>query len=287
MQVGDEHLPKMVLSFILVNNMKNQILPIVLGIVCLGLVVAVVSIKKQAGDEKRKDTEEILDLSNKVVKATDDLGEQQRVNSLLEQTNELRKTQLVALTNQLVAASNSLVQTATSLKSTQDQMTREIAQRDAKITDLESQNAALDQRANDLTASLTNLTAQIDDTKRKLAASEGDKAFLEKELKRMMTEKAELERQFNDISVLRAQVAKLREEMNVSRRLDWMRRGVFATADQKGAQQLIQSGPASRAVAPQSTQHYDLNVEVNADGSIKVLPPITNAPPSASPNPGK
>ena len=24
--------------------------------------------------------------------------------------------------------------------------------------------------------------------------------------------------------------------------------------------------------------HYDLNVEINADGSVKVIPPLTNAP---------
>ena len=126
-----------------------------------------------------------------------------------------------------------------------------------------------------MTSALTNLTAQIIDTKGKLARSEGDKAFLEKELTRLMAEKAELERQFNDLVLVRAQVAKLREELNVSRRLEWIRKGLFATEDQKGAQKLMQKSTA----APADTKgHYDLNVEVNADGSVRVIPPLTNAP---------
>jgi predicted nuclease with TOPRIM domain len=132
-----------------------------------------------------------------------------------------------------------------------------------------------------LSLQITNLNAQIAETQRKLTASEGDKAFLEKELKRMMAEKSELERQFNDLTVLRAQVAKLKEELSIARRLDWIRRGLFASADQKGAQQLVQAGPAAVGTGQPKTNLYDLNVEVSADGSVRVIPPLTgtNAPP--------
>jgi len=85
----------------------------------------------------------------------------------------------------------------------------------------------------DLNAAITNLNTQILETQRKLTASEGDKAFLEKELKRLMGEKAELERQFNDLKVLRAQVAKLKEELTIARRLDWIRRGLFTSSVQR------------------------------------------------------
>jgi chromosome segregation ATPase len=266
--------------------MKNQIGVIVLVVVCIGLVVAVVSIKKQDNEEKLKDSEKIYDLSNNVVKTTGALDEQRQVNVFLEQTNAARKAEIAILTNKLAQVSNTLAEVSTTLeqaKTTLKATEEEVARRNAKITELESQNAALDQRAADLSMSLTNLTVQIDDTKKKLAASEGDKTFLEGELKRLMTEKAELERQFNDLTVLRAQVAKLKEELNVSRRLDWIRKGLFAASDQKGAQQLIQSGPAAPATTPQPTQHYDLNVEVNADGSIKVIPPLPNGPATTAP----
>jgi chromosome segregation ATPase len=161
----------------------------------------------------------------------------------------------------------------------------EVAQRDAKISELEAQNQALDQRTADLSTSITNLTSQIEDTQKKLATSEGDKAFLEKELQRLMSEKAELERQFNDLTILRAQVVKLKEELNISRRLEWIRQGLFTRSEQKGAQQLMQKSTptpaeANNTNAQPARPNYDLNVEVNADGSVRVIPP-TNSPAGA------
>jgi hypothetical protein len=127
------------------------------------------------------------------------------------------------------------------------------------------------------------LTTQIEETKRKLTASEGEKGFLEKELKRLMAEKAELEKQFNDLAVLRAQVSKLKEELSVARRLDWIRQGLFASTDQKGAQKLMQGPAASSQAKPAPKPSYDLNVEVSADGSVKVIPPLTNRPAATNP----
>jgi len=46
---------------------------------------------------------------------------------------------------------------------------------------LEAQNQALDKHGQELSASITNLTLQIAETEKKLAASQGDKAFLESE----------------------------------------------------------------------------------------------------------
>jgi chromosome segregation ATPase len=165
-----------------------------------------------------------------------------------------------------------LTKTEVSLKASQNA----VAERDQKIAALETQNRELDEKAIDLSAALTNLTTQITETQRKLDASEGDKAFLEKELKRLMAEKAELERQFNDLAVLRAQVSKLKEELSIARRLEWIRKGLFAADEQKGAQKLMQLN--SPAAAAARTNTYDLNVEVNADGSVKVIAPLTNAP---------
>ena len=90
-----------------------------------------------------------------------------------------------------------------------------------------------------------------------------------------MGEKAELERQFNDLTVLRAQVAKLRAEHNIAQRLEWARQGLFASADQKGAQKLMQGLVPPKSEAPKSS--YDLNVEVSSDGSLRVIPPLTNS----------
>lgn len=241
---------------------------------CIGLGVALFKTKKQAADEKQKDTETISTLSNKWVETDAKLNEQKQVNVSLEKDIDSRKQEYSALTNKFSEVAGTLVKTTETLKQTEQREKEEIAKRDAKIADLEKQNHDLDLRAADLSTAITNLTTQIAETQRKLSASEGDKAFLEGELKRLMAEKAELERQFNDLAIVRAQVAKLREELNVSRRLEWIRKGLFPGDQQKGATLLIQKTPG----APAPTNHYDLNVEVNADGSVRVIPPLTNAP---------
>jgi chromosome segregation ATPase len=215
------------------------------------------------------------------------LEEQQQVNAKFEKDLEAKNKGLADLTNTVTRLTANLGEVSANLSKTEETLKatqQEVVKRDAKISELENQNQALDKQALELGSAITNLTSQIADTQRKLSASEGDKAFLEKELKRMMSEKSELERQFNDLAVLRAQVAKLKEEMNVARRIEWMRQGLVASADQKGAQQLMKglNVPQTQAKAQKPT--YDLNVEVHSDGSVKVIPPLkdkeTNAPPT-------
>jgi len=255
--------------------MKNLIGVIILAVVCAGLAVALVTTKKQATTEKVKDTDTISTLSNQWVKTSDDLRDQKQVNMMLEQDIDTQKKAFGELTNKYSDVATTLARTQDVLEQTK----AEVAKRDSQIAELEQEKASLDQKAADLSLSLTNLTIQIAETQRKLTASEGDKAFLEKELKRLMGEKAELERQFNDIKILRAQVAKLREELNISRRLEWIRKGLFAADERKGAQLLIERP----APPPKPTNIYDLNVEVNADGSVRVIPPLTNAPSGTTP----
>jgi chromosome segregation ATPase len=252
--------------------MKNLIGVIILAALCLGLGVILFSTKKQAVQQHAKDVDTILNHSNQLVKTSRDLEEQRQVNIML--TNDLGtvRSEFVVLTNKFTDTVVTLTKTEATLKATQDA----VAERDLKITALETQNRQLDEKAIDLSAALTNLTTQISETQRRLDASEGDKAFLEKELKRLMVEKAELERQFNDLAVLRAQVSKLKEELSVARRLDWIRKGLFAADEQKGAQRLLNNTRTQPQSAKSSA--YDLNVEVNADGTVKVIAPPTNAP---------
>ena len=266
--------------------MKNRIGVIILLLVlgCVGLGIALIVIKKQASEQQRELAENNGTLSNSWVRTDEELNQQKQTNAVLVSELEMQKKASDALTNDytqvlstLSQVSNSLTKTEAALKTSQE----ETAKRDAKIAELEAQNQALDKQAVDLSTAITNLTTQIEETKRKLATSEGEKGFLEKELKRLMAEKAELERQFNDLAVLRAQVSKLKEELSVARRLEWIRQGLFASTEQKGAQKLMQGSAAPQVKTPKPT--YDLNVEVNADGSVKVIPPLTNRPAVTTP----
>lgn len=266
-----EYLPKFKPPGILYPVMKNLIGVIILAVVCLGLAVVLITTKKQASKEKSETEVKVLSLSNKWVETSSDLIEQRQVNILLTNDLTAARTDFANLSNKLMDVSTTLTKTEASLQASQTA----VAERDQRIAALETQNRELDEKAIDLSAALTNLTTQIEDTQRKLHASEGDKAFLETELKRLMAEKAELERQFNDLAILRAQVTKLKEELSVARRLEWIRKGLFAADDQKGAQRLMN---LNNPITTSRTNTYDLNVEVNADGSVSVIPPLTNAP---------
>ena len=270
--------------------MKNRLAIIVLGLLCLGLAIALFTVRNNAVEQKRADGESILGFSNKWVETSTKLEDQKQVNAVMEKDLELRKQTLLELTNEFTTVSSNLSETASTLAKTEASLKssqEEVAKRDAKISELEAQNQALDKQAIDLSASITNLTLQISDTEKRLAASEGDKAFLQKELKRMMAEKAELERQFNDLTVLRAQVAKLKQDLSIARRLDWIRRGLFANTEQKGAQKLMQGVNSTAGQARAARPAYDLNVEVGADGSVKVIPPLNGRPEPANSVPAK
>jgi septal ring factor EnvC (AmiA/AmiB activator) len=279
-------LPKIEPPGMLSGIMKNWIGVILLGLLCLGLGVALLLTKKQATEQQSKDADMISALSNRVFKTSSDLDEERQLTATLYKDIDVQKKAVAELTNNFTMLSSNLsqvsvnlAQTEASLKSSEE----EVKKRDGKIAELENQNQLLDKRALDLSTAITNLTGQISDTKKRLAASEGNRVELESQLKRLMSEKSELERQFNDLAILRAQVAKLKEELTISRRIEWIRRGLYAGSDQKGAQQLLQGANAFQPKPAKA--NYDLNVEVTADGKVRVIPPATNRPAAAIPPP--
>ena len=174
--------------------MKLKIALLFLAVVAVALGVTLFVTRQRAETLHRQDVSTIEYTSNQWLSAQEKLEDEKKSSALLNQDLDKQKQAYAELTNsytqtarRLVETESSLAATSASLKAAQET----IAERQAKISELEAQNSALDQRASDLTSALTNLTTQIEDTRRKLAASEGDKAFLEKELKRLLAEKAE------------------------------------------------------------------------------------------------
>jgi len=252
--------------------MKTQLGIVILVVVCIGLVLALVAGKKRAETRQKKDADTILDFSNQLTTANASLDELRQVNLMLTNDLDASRQTLATLSNQYMATSTSLSNTTAALKTAQDQ-----------IADLEAQNRALDQRATEMTNTIANLSTQIAETQMKLVESETNNAFLESELKRQVAERAELERKFNNLSQVRAQVRKLRDDLLVARRLQWMREGTDPSQQQKGAQLLMaRTAVTNRIVGP---AHYDLNVEVSSDGSVQVVPATTNAPAAANVSP--
>src|ERR1035437_240758 len=201
--------------------MKTKLGIIILAVACGGLVIALFATKNAAAERLKKDADAILDFSNQLVAATANLDELRQVNLML--TNDLAGSRQEALTfsNQFTETSGTLASTKASLQSAQDQ----IASLNSRMASLETRNQVLDQRAAALTNAIASLNAQIADTQQKLAGSETNNAFLEKELQRQTAAKAELESKFKNLSTVRAQVKKLKDDLFVPRRLQWMREG--------------------------------------------------------------
>src|SRR5487761_1986665 len=211
--------------------MKIKIGILLLAAVCIGLLLALFATKKAAESQRQHDTAALLDFSNQLDTAGINLNDLRQVNLML--TNNLSALQQAAetLSNHLEAAASTLSTTKASLASAEGQ----IVNLNGRISDLEAQNKALDDRAADLTNRLAELNALIAVTQHKLASSETDNAFLTAELQKQLAQKAELERKFSDLNVLRAQVKQLRDELFVTRRLQWMANGADPSTPTKGA----------------------------------------------------
>jgi hypothetical protein len=255
--------------------MKLKIATIILFLACIGLGIMLVWRQKETHQLQKSTDDASLALStvsNRWKQTSKDLSEAQAVNTEMEKTVKTRDAEVVAFSNKLTEVKAQLDKAEADAKAKDQAAQTELARRDAKITELEGQKDDLSKRMGTLTNLLADLQKQIVETERKLSVSEGDREFLLKELKRMQTEKAELERQFNDLKALKAQVGKLKEELAIARRLDFIRAGVFSGL--KGAELLARRTPATSA---RPGTNFNLNVEFKQEGGAKVLP-ATNAP---------
>jgi predicted RNase H-like nuclease (RuvC/YqgF family) len=244
----------------------KTLVTIILVLACAGLIIALVTMQKQNDVQKKKDTETILDLSNQVVSANGELIDLRQVNLALTNDLNVSHQQLLVLSNQFTATSDSLSNSEAQLKTAQDQ-----------ITALEAQNQALDQHLADLTNTIENLDSQITETQTKLVESETNNVFLQNELKRQVAEKEQLQSKFNDLSTVRHQVKKLHDELVMTRRLEWIREGTEPSVQMKGGERLMWRPAIPKQILPPS--RYNLNVEVGANGSVRIVPTLrTNAP---------
>jgi chromosome segregation ATPase len=245
--------------------MKKQLGIVILVVLCVGLLIALVVGKKQADTQRKKDADTILDFSNQLTTASASLDELRQVNLVLTNDLDASRQTLATFSNQYIATAASLSNTKTTLKAAQDQ-----------IADLEAQNQTLDRRSAKMGDAISDLSAQIAETQMKLVESETNNVFLENELKHQVAQKAELERKFNDLSQVRAQVRKLRDDLLVARRLEWTREGTSPDKQQKGAQLLMTRTSATNGII--HPPGYNLNVEVGSEGSVKVIPAPTDTP---------
>jgi chromosome segregation ATPase len=262
--------------------MKLSALPVILILACLGLgAVLFVEIKKHT-EETQKEESTIINFSNNVNTLEGKLTEQRDVNHSLETNLDAVRLQDTKTLASLTAARLDLTNVTARLEETKVEAKMAataaadiVADRDKKIADLESQNQGLDREAGDLRGSITNLQTQIEATQKKLAASEGDKKTLLSELKKLQAEKADLEKKFYDLAALKEQVRKMKDELSIERKLDWIRRGVYDSIKVKGGELLTH--PEHPEPPP---TNGTLDAEIRQNGGVRILSPdSTNTAP--------
>lgn len=205
--------------------MKPAIFALVVA--CLGLTAGLIIFRQKT--ESRVHTAEAQS-----ARATVDLEEVKTKFTDLEKLYAVQDSTLALRNEELAVATNSLAKATGELTT----MREEMAKRQDRIAVLESERDNLSSRMEGLTDSIGKLETEITVTKKKLATAEGDRGFLLGELNRLQTERETLVRQFNDLAALRTQVAKLKEEGAIKRRLEWRRAGVYVLQEQKGAERL-------------------------------------------------
>lgn len=255
--------------------MKIKIAIVILAVACIALGIALYATKQQGDEQHVKDSGAITDFSNQLSDVNLQLVNLGQVNLALTNDLAVSRAEAARISNNLVAISITLTNTQDTMTASLTTAQEQITNLNSQITDLEAQNKVLDQRATDLTNAIAQLNAVIADTQNQLATSQTNNVYLQEQLKQQMAQRAELERRFNDLSEIRNQYKKLKNDAYVARRIELDKHN---NLDKKGGQVLIERTPPT---PPTSQQLYNLNVEVGSDGSVKVIPPIagaTNAP---------
>jgi chromosome segregation ATPase len=254
--------------------MKVRVAIVVLILACVALGVTLFVRNNQATQE-RADLQNLITLhSNDLVRAHVSIKGLEEVNQSLESQLAGVRSESESLSAKLVSANAELSKVRSEAASAAEIAAAEMGKRETRINELSGQNDTMLNSMADLNTSLKGLEKQIAETEQRLAASEGDREFLLGELKRLQTEKAELERQFNDLALVREQVRRLKDELSLAQRLEWIRRGIYGSHAVKGGELLM-----SRGYEPAPKASYDLTVELRQDGTAKVEAPATNAPP--------
>lgn len=268
--------------------MKAKAVIIFLVVLSIALAVVLIVGSKRNKEERKTAEQTRIDLSNNWSIASADLTKQRRVNTDLESNVVTLTTELNVKSNEVISLRSTLAKTEADAKTAAQTAREELAKRDSRITELETSNENATKRMSELNVSINGLEKQIASTEQKLKDSEGDREFLLGELKRLQTAKAELEKQLNNLAFLRDQYRKIKDDLSIARRLEWIRRGLYGSTSVKGGERLVQ-GFAQPTTTPST--NYNLNVELHQDGSVRVGSTNTNTPvangPSAPDSPPK
>ena len=175
----------------------------VLALACAVLVVSLVVTKRGDTARHENDAGAMNDFSNQLDSAQLQIAFCKGMMLTLSNSLDASQSAALTLSNQLMAAESTIAPGA-----------EQITSLNRRIAEVESENRTLSQRVVDLTNQMTSqiagLTKQITTTQASLDQANKDYALLENRFRRDVAERMVVERKFNNLSALQAQIQNLR-----------------------------------------------------------------------------
>ncbi len=211
------------------------ILPIVLAVICIGLVIALVVTKHDDHAQHETDTATITDFSNRL--DTAELDRATYHGSMLIFSNNFNEARSSAL-----AFSNQLTEAQASIAAGAEQITN----LNRQVAEMKLENQTASGRVVDLTNQVAGLTkrlalteASLAQTNQDLATAHKDYALLENRFRIDVAERVVAERRFNNPSELKAQLEKLKKNPTGTISADSIYAGLNVEVKSNGAFHVI------------------------------------------------
>ena len=178
----------------------KQFLSTALALVCTALVISLIVMKRGDNAQHENDAGAIADFSNRLDSAQIQIATCK--GTILTLSNGLDESRSASLTlsNHLIEAESTIVLD-----------TEQITNLNRHVAEMESENQTLGQRVMDLTNQMAGLTSHIALADASLDRANKDYALLENRLRRDVAERIVVERKFNNLLELQAQMQKLKK----------------------------------------------------------------------------
>jgi predicted nucleic acid-binding Zn-ribbon protein len=177
----------------------KYLLPVILGLLCAGLAIALFSSKRDSEEQRAKDAETITSTSNMLSTAWKEVAAIRGNVSTLSNQFETFQSTALTLSNQVIDAQSAL---ATAKEASE----RQITDLKAQSAQLETEKQASNQRIVELTNHISNLANQIASAQTNLLHASKEYALLENRFRRDVAERVIVERRFNNRSELKARL---------------------------------------------------------------------------------
>ena len=249
--------------------MSGNKVSLVFGVLCVCLTGGLIYRHTQAIWQEEASQKEMEEVQSQMEKKSADLDLSRQTNSVLRTDLQKASEELAEIRRQYGTLADDLSQTkerAEAVAKERQTALGTVSDQEQRVRELSRDRQDLSARIATLNGLMRELEGRLSATELELADSQKDREYLLEEFKRLYAEKRVIEDQFNDQEALQAQRNKLRKEA-ISRRVRWIRRNRSA-GNRKGAE-LLAAGFRKSAVQT----NYNLNVEINRTGGIKILQP--------------